>query len=176
MNTPRRVWLLLLSLIGVGLGPPADAQPVEYVRGCPVEGTSFFYSLYFEVPQSETCAVPATGEMFSNQSSSEENFWADTQLAARVRALESDYCDDCFGAVRKDGTPRLAESENMQSSSRIGAGRYEVLFIERVDQCAIVATLGTGSRHPPGTITVARTPDTDNGISVPHLQRLGQAG
>jgi hypothetical protein len=72
-----------------------------------------------------------------------------------------------WAVVESNGA--LSRGEGTTSSSRLGTGRYQVLFNRAVSNCAYVATLGrTGSSNPPaGEIGVATLPGSaGNGVAV----------
>jgi hypothetical protein len=65
----------------------------------------------------------------------------------------------------------ITHSEQVTSATRVGVGRFEVVFAKPVTQCAVNATLGSpdanGTHQPPGVITFGRTPSTaTTGVSV----------
>lgn len=64
----------------------AQAGPVEYVRICDVYGTGFFY-----IPGTDRCIRPDTGEI--RYETVDGTVRTETELAARVRALENRMAD-----------------------------------------------------------------------------------
>jgi hypothetical protein len=153
--------LALISLFGLLHATPSAAA-VEYVRICSLFGASYFYS-----PGTDSCINAITGEVKTQTAFGLMR--RQTYFTARVRALESDYCDRCFAAVRANGA--IAHSEQVTGATRVGVGRFEVQFAKPVTQCAVNATLGSpdanGSQQLPGVITVGRAPNaTNTGVSV----------
>ena len=82
-----------------GVAHAGAAEPVEYVRECDdVFGDGFFY-----IPGTDSCIHAETGEV--RTPTSEGLRREDSHLAARVRALESNFCDECFAVIRPNGDP-----------------------------------------------------------------------
>lgn len=152
----------ILPLFGLLVAGVSAAEPVEYVRICDAFGAGFHY-----VPGTDTCLRAENGDQRTQTELG--LIRRDSPLAARVRALESKFCDDCFAVVRSDGSSSL--SQHLQSSERSGTGKYKVLFRKRLDQCAFDATLGHVSDAspppPPGLISVAPLAvPKDTGVAV----------
>jgi hypothetical protein len=157
--------LALFSLLSVSFSSPAFA-PVEYVKVCSLYGSRFFYG-----PGTDSCIDSITGEVKTrfDDGGGGATIHRQTYVVARVRALESDYCDGCFAVVRAGG--QSTRSEGVSGITHVGPGQFDVMFEKPVHGCAYSATLGIpdndGSQQPPGIITVGRVPDTENkGLSV----------
>jgi hypothetical protein len=154
----------LFTLLTVSYPAPAFA-PVEYVKICSIYGANYYYS-----PGTDSCVNAISGEVrkqFDN-GGTPATINRQTYVTARVRALESNFCNDCFAVVSNAGA--TTRSALLDTSTRLGPGRYTVTFTKRVDQCAFNATLGnandSSSQPLPGMIAVAQAAGTNLGVTV----------
>ncbi len=147
----------IFSMLGLLHAAPSAASPVQYVRICDLYGPYYYYS-----PGSDSCVNSITGEV---RTQTEFGLMRrQTYVVARVRAMESDFCDECFAVVGPGGG--AAQSDKLTSSTRLGPGKYQVVFEKPINKCAINATLGSfdnsGEQPAAGMITVGRTTNADN--------------
>jgi len=160
MNFKNLVFALA-SLAGFVVASTPSFAVVEYVKICSIYGAYYYYS-----PGTDSCVNAITGEVKTQFEGGTIN--RQTYVTARVRALESDFCDECFAVVGSSGVS--TRSVQMQVSTRLAVGRYNVTFNKRVDECAFSATLGSAdsdsTQPPPGMITVARASATRQGVLI----------
>jgi len=156
LTLPAAVWGVASAILLGAAG--AAAAPVEYVRVCDAFGTGFFY-----VPGTDTCLHAETGEERTVRADGLHR--KDSALAARVRALESDYCDECFTVVAADGGG--VSSNGLRSVKRTAVGSYEAVFDKSAGKCAMNATLTHGRGEPvPGMIAVSGSDTNDRAVLI----------
>ena len=151
-----RSLFLFLSMFGFGSASYGQEQ-VDYVRICDPFGPNWFYS-----PGNDTCVNALTGE--TRVQTEFGLMQRDSALAARVRAMESFYCDECFAVVRHDGATE--ERRGVKGSSRTAVGQYEVQFRRRADKCALHATLDHSINPGPGMLSAALSSSNRETVSV----------
>ncbi len=153
----RTFTLALFSVLGLLHLASTAAAAVEYVRVCTPYGASYYYS-----PETDSCVNAITGEVRTQTAFG--TMRRQTYFTARVRGLESDFCDGCFAVVTPAGG--LPQSQQVSGVTRLGVGQFQVVFEKPVNKCALNATLGSfdrsGVQQPPGVVTVGRTTNVDN--------------
>lgn len=165
----RKLRLLpLLGLFFAVLTGQGEAVPVEYVKICSVFGADFFY-----VPGRETCVNASTGE--ERVVTEAGMITTDSELARRVRALESDNCDGCFASIKADGTTSVAGG--LTATTHTAVGQYELQFERDVRKCSPTATLMAQRRSHvpnPGLVVVGFGKDSKRSVAVYTYSIAGQ--